>query len=64
VLPSLDEGNAICIGTSAAGIEVPFNALRERAGVLRSLTGLNLAPTLSRLEKAGFNRNGSLFIGD
>lgn len=64
VLPSLDEGNAVCIGTAEAGIEVPFEAMRERARVLRSETGLNLAPTLSRLEKAGFSRNGSLLIGD
>lgn len=64
VLPSLDEGNAVCIGTAEAGVEVPFDVLRERARILRSQTGLNLAPTLSRLEKAGFNRHGKLFMGD
>ena len=62
VLPSLDEGNAICIAAADTGTELPATVLRTRARLLRANTGLNLAPSLSRIEKAGYCPGGSFSI--
>ncbi|MFZ5504966.1 MAG: fused MFS/spermidine synthase [Pseudomonadota bacterium] len=60
VLPSLDEGNAICVAGGTEVIDLSLDTLRERARHLRTQTTLNLAPTLSRLEKAGYCPGGRL----
>ncbi len=62
VLPSLNEGNAICVASAEAGGDISMDALRSRATALRSRTGLNLAPTLSRMEQAGYCPHGRLSI--
>lgn len=62
VLPSLDEGNAICVTGTELGTRIGLPALRARAQALRSRTTLNLLPTLSRLEKAGYCPGGVLTI--
>ncbi len=62
VLPSLDEGNAICIAATDERIDMPLDVLRNRARALRSETGLNLSPTLSRIEQAGCCQGGRLSI--
>ena len=41
-------------------IDLSLDTLRERARQLRAQTTLNLAPTLSRLEKAGYCPGGRL----
>ncbi|WP_018410923.1 fused MFS/spermidine synthase [Methyloversatilis thermotolerans] len=60
ILPSLDEGNAICVTGTELGTRVDMITLRQRAQSLRSDTGLNLLPTLSRLEQAGHCPAGEL----
>jgi spermidine synthase len=62
VLPSLDEGNAICITGTELGTRLDLGTLRARAQQLRSQTTLNLLPTLSRLEQAGYCPGGVLTI--
>jgi spermidine synthase len=62
VLPSLNEGNAICIASIDSGTGVSMDVLRARAQRLRADTGLNLAPSLSRIEQAGYCAGGRLVI--
>ncbi len=62
ILPSLDEGNAICIAAGCTPIDMPLDTLRERARQLRARTTLNLAPTLSRLEESASCRGGRLVL--
>ena len=62
VLPSLDAGNAICIAAGGEPVEASLESLRARARVLRADTTLNLVPTLSRIEKAGYCPGGQLVI--
>lgn len=62
VLPSLDEGNAICVAVGNEGVDFPLDSLRTQARLLRSQTGLNLVPTLSRIEQAGYCPAGRLAI--
>lgn len=62
VLPSLDEGNAICIAAGSTPIDIPLATLRERARLLRSQTTLNLTPTLSRLERSADCTDGRLTL--
>jgi spermidine synthase len=62
VLPSLNEGNAICIAAAESDDGSPMDVLRTRAQALRAATGLNLAPSLSRIEKAGYCPGGRMTI--
>ena len=52
VFPSCDSGNAIAIAAKGEAIEVPIDELRQRAAVLRRITGLDLAPSITRLQLA------------
>ncbi|MBU0601224.1 MAG: fused MFS/spermidine synthase [Gammaproteobacteria bacterium] len=62
VLPSLDEGNAICVAVGEQGVDTTLDEVRNQARLLRSHSGLNLAPALSRMEQAGLCPGGRLVI--
>lgn len=53
VFPSCDSGNAIAFAAVGERVDVSQEELKERAQALKAATGLNLLPTLARLEQAG-----------
>lgn len=52
-LPPCNSGNAIVLAAVGEPIEFTLDVLHERAAALRERTGLDLAPTLSRLQRSG-----------
>ena len=52
VFPSCDSGNTIAFATAGEPVDVGFSELMERAERCRQETGLNLRPTIARLQKA------------
>ena len=51
VFPSCDSGNAIAFAAHGEPIHVALDDLKEQAVLLKEKTGLNLLPTLTRLEQ-------------
>ncbi|MDR2031232.1 MAG: spermidine synthase [Azoarcus sp.] len=62
VFPSSDSGNVIVFAAAGAAISRPVAELRMRAALLKAETGLDLAPTISRLETAGALPGGALIL--
>jgi spermidine synthase len=62
LFPSLDSGNAIAFGITGEPVNMLLSDMRERANALKSATGLDLRPTISRLEKSGLIKAGKLEI--
>lgn len=60
--PSCDKGNVIAMDTIGEKIEIPLNELKMQILKLRESTGLNLLPTLARLEQAKSCPGGILTI--
>lgn len=58
--PSCDSGNVVAFGATGDAIERPIGELRERATALKTATGLDLLPTVTRLEQAGTLPGGFL----
>ena len=58
--PSCDSGNVIVHATHGHRVETTLSALREKAEALKLKTGLDLRPTLTRLEQAGSLPGGEL----
>jgi len=52
VFPSCDSGNAIAIGVSGEPVQVTLAEMKGRALALKAATGLDLRPTISRLQQA------------
>ena len=52
-LPPSETGNGIALAVRGAALEIRLAELRERAATLKAEMGLDLGPTLDRLEKAG-----------
>ncbi len=50
--PSCDSGNVIALAATGEKIGIPLDELKEQALELKERTGLNLLPTLVRLEQA------------
>lgn len=50
--PSCDSGNVIALATTGEKIEIPLAEFKEQVLKLKEKTGLNLLPTLARLERA------------
>lgn len=50
VLPPCASGNVIAFGLGDGGLNLTMDELRERAQILKSATGLDLKPSLSRLQ--------------
>ena len=53
VFPSCESGNTIAFARNHTAVDVDLDELTERAQTLRKMTGLNLLPTLPRLQAAG-----------
>ncbi|WP_418646658.1 spermidine synthase [Thauera butanivorans] len=58
--PSCDSGNVVAFAADGEAIERPLAELRERAHLLKTTTGLDLGPTITRLEQSGSVPGGSL----
>jgi spermidine synthase len=52
VLPPSDAGNIVAIALAGEAIDEPFTRLRESARRLKAATGLDLSPTVARLQEA------------
>ena len=52
VFPSCESGNAIAFAADGNPVEISFDDLRENALALKKETGLNLLPTITRLEQS------------
>jgi spermidine synthase len=62
VFPSSDSGNNIAFATGGDPVDLSTEDLLERANRCRENTGLNLLPTIARLQKEGVLVNGRLRI--
>ena len=51
VFPSCDSGNAIAFSANGNPIRIALDDLKEQALLLKEKTGLNLLPTITRLEQ-------------
>ena len=51
VFPSCDSGNAIAFAANGEAIRIGLDELKDQAVVLKEKTGLNLLPTVARLEQ-------------
>ncbi len=60
--PSCDSGNVIAVAATGEKIKIALNQLKEQALELKEKTGLNLLPTLVRLEQAKSCPGGILAI--
>ncbi|WP_295626425.1 fused MFS/spermidine synthase [uncultured Nitrosomonas sp.] len=60
--PSCDSGNVIAVAATGEEIKIALNELKEQALELKEKTGLNLLPTLVRLEQAKSCPGGILAI--
>ena len=60
--PSCDSGNVVAFGADGEPIARTVDELRKRARVLKSETGLDLGPTVSRLEQSGNLPGGQLLL--
>ena len=60
--PSCDSGNVIALAATGEKIEIPLDELKKQVLELKEKTGLNLLPTLARLEQAKSCPGGILTI--
>ncbi|AWI74067.1 spermidine synthase [Parazoarcus communis] len=60
--PSCDSGNVVAFGAAGDSLRRPIAELRERASLLKAATGLDLLPTVTRLEQAGSLPGGTLVL--
>jgi len=59
-LPELESGNVVAFGALGEPVDSELAELRVRAASLKAATGLDLTPTLRRLEKSGVLPDGRL----
>ena len=52
MFPSCDSGNVIAFATAGDAVEIELEEMRERATELKANSGLNLLPTISRVEQS------------
>lgn len=62
VFPSLDSGNAIAFGAGEEAIDVTLAEMREQAIDLKKRSGLDLRPTISRLQLVQSLPGGRLLL--
>ncbi len=62
LFPSCESGNAIAFATAGNTIDLSLEQLKENALALKTQTGLNLLPTLSRLAQAKSCLNNRLVL--
>lgn len=56
--PSCDSGNAIAFATCGHAIELTLEELKENARALKANSGLNLLPTIVRIERTSYCAGG------
>ncbi len=59
-LPECDSGNVVALATTPGGHALDLSTLKGRATGLKAATGLDLLPTLRRLEKSGTCPDGTV----
>ncbi|MEK7738341.1 MAG: fused MFS/spermidine synthase [Pseudomonadota bacterium] len=62
VFPSLDSGNAIAFGASGESVDVTLEEMRVQGMALKLLTGLDLRPTITRLQLVQSLPGGRLLL--
>lgn len=60
--PSCDSGNTICFAAAGERVSTALDDLKDQATELKVKTGLNLLPTLTRLEQAQTCLGGTLIL--
>ena len=60
--PSCDSGNVVAFAAEGERVDAPIADLRARARALKEATGLDLGPTVTRLEQAGSLPGGRLVL--
>jgi spermidine synthase len=60
--PSCDSGNVIALAATGDAIRIPLDDLKDQAEVLKENTGLNLIPTLTRLEQSQTCAGGEFYL--
>ncbi|PKO89236.1 MAG: spermidine synthase [Betaproteobacteria bacterium HGW-Betaproteobacteria-12] len=63
VFPSCDSGNTIAFASGSQPVDIPLELLRQRASALKKETGLDLGPTIGRLQLAHPLPDSRLRIG-
>ena len=63
VFPSCDSGNTMAFASPGHAVDIPLDTLRARAAALKKTSGLDLAPTIGRLQLAHPLPEGRLRIG-
>jgi spermidine synthase len=61
-LPECDSGNVVALATRGEPAALSLTALHEQAAQLKTATGLDLVPTLKRLEKSGRFPDGKVML--
>lgn len=62
VFPSCESGNAIALAAAGTPVDVSFDDLRDMALAIKTENGLNLLPTLTRLQQAKTCLNNRLIL--
>ncbi|MDR2690173.1 MAG: fused MFS/spermidine synthase [Azoarcus sp.] len=62
ILPPCEGGNIVAFAAEGAPVSRPIAELRTRAAILKAQTGLDLLPTLGRIEAAGSVPGATLLI--
>lgn len=60
--PSCDSGNVIALAATGGHIRIPLDDLKEQAQELKKNTGLNLLPTLTRIEHSQTCPGGVFYL--
>jgi spermidine synthase len=60
--PSCDSGNVIALAATGAPIRIGLDDLKEQAETLKENTGLNLLPTLTRIEQSQTCPGGVFYL--
>jgi spermidine synthase len=60
--PSCDSGNVIALAATGDPIRIGLDDLKEQADALKEATGLNLLPTLARIEQSQTCRGGVFYL--
>jgi spermidine synthase len=62
VFPSCDSGNVIALAATGAHIRLSLDDLKDQAEALKKETGLNLLPTLTRIEQSKTCPGGVFYL--
>jgi spermidine synthase len=60
--PSCDSGNVIALAATGADIRISLDDLKEQAEAFKEKTGLNLLPTLTRIEQSQTCPGGVFYL--